>query len=402
MTPLAIILAIGAFFAALALVMTIINLCAYQPPQDPAKQSQFACDPTTDSASNPLVSVCIPARNEERNIEACLHAVLATQGANVEAVVYDDQSTDATTQIIARLAAADPRVRPTPTQPLPAGWNGKQHACWRMSQAARGRWMLFTDADVRLTPDCVRRALAAAQSKNLGLLSAFPHQIVISPGERLLVPMIFFILFSYLPFPRMRRSNDPSASAGCGQFLFISREAYDACGGHESCKDSMHDGVKLPRAVRRAGFRTDLVDGTPIASCRMYSGTAAAWRGFAKNAFEGLGSVTLLVVITVMHLLGHVLPWAVLLFLALNAALSSTDMPTAVYAFAAFAVAFNIVQRLLILSRTRAPFWLAFLHPLAVLAMTAVQWHSLVLFFTGQRHWRGRTMGRPDASRAAA
>lgn len=393
MTPLAITLAIGAFLAALALVMTIINLRAYQPPPSV---------PTRDVPGDapPVVSVCIPARNEERNLEACARAALACVGLPVEVLVYDDQSTDSTPRILASLAAHDPRVRAVPTLPLPEGWNGKQHACWRMSQHARGEWLFFTDADVRLSPDSLLRCVSAAAAGNLGLLSAFPRQIVVSAGERLLVPMIFFILLSYLPFPRMRRTNDPSASAGCGQFLLVRRDAYDASGGHQTCHDSMHDGVKLPRAVRRAGFKTDLVDGVSLATCRMYASTPEAWRGFAKNAFEGLGSVTLLVVITVIHMLGHVLPWAVLPVLAAKSAGPSPEHPLAVFSFAGFAVAFNLLQRFLILSRTGAPRWLAVFHPIAVVAMTAVQWHSLLLYASGKRQWRGRTMGRPAPASA--
>ncbi len=301
----------------------------------------------------------------------------------------------------------DPRVRAAPTQPLPAGWNGKQHACWRMAQAAKGEWMLFTDADVRFEPGCLKAALDQASLRSAGLVSTFPRQVMGSIGEALIIPMIFFILLSYLPFPRMRRTNDPAASAGCGQFLFVRKDAYAASGGHEGFKASMHDGIMLPRAVRRAGFHSDLFDGTALLECRMYRGFAATWRGFAKNAYEGLGSVGLLVFITIMHAAGHVFPFVLLGAWAMET-LGVWDGPLA-EAGAGFvpgwwalgAVATALGQRVMISVRMRHPLWIIPLHPVSVVLMTLVQWYSLVLHLTGRRSWKGRTAGAAVGNAAA-
>ncbi len=404
MSGVLIILSIGLAFTLIALAMTRWNMRFYQ-------RSDAAWQPPGPGATGtpPLISVCIPARNEATNIEACVRAVLASDWPNLEVLVYDDQSTDATPQILARLIASDPRVRAVESRPLPEGWNGKQHACWRMAQAARGDWMVFTDADVRFAPDCLRRALGSATTLNAGLVSAFPRQITGTISEALAVPMIFFILLSYLPFARMRGTTDASASAGCGQFLFISRAAYAASGGHEGFKDSMHDGIKLPRAVRRAGITTDVFDGTDVLSCRMYAGLRQTWRGFAKNAYEGLGSVGLLVFITIVHLLAHVTPW---LLLALAAAarasglapLAPFDLLTSLIALAlAIAcVILQIVHRLILAGRHAQPLWIALAHPVGVLMMTMIQWHSLYLHLTGQRAWRGRTLGAGSVNRAGS
>jgi hypothetical protein len=208
--------------------------------------------------------------------------------------------------------------------------------------------------------------------------------------------MIFFILFSYLPFPRMRNTKDPSASAGCGQFLFARRDAYDACGGHQGFKDSMHDGIRLPRAVRRAGFATDLFDGGPDVSCRMYDGLAQTWRGFAKNAYEGLGSVGLLVFLTVAHAVGQVLPWLVLAWLGAGATGLVESSPAKAEALlATCAVTLSLTQRLMLARALSTSLLGALLHPLGVVLMTAIQWHSYVLHATGRRAWRGRTHATP-------
>jgi glycosyltransferase involved in cell wall biosynthesis len=340
------------------------------------------------------VAVCIPARNEKANIEACVRSVLASQGVDVRAYVYDDESTDGTGEIVARLAAEDPRVVVVPRRPLPAGWNGKQHACFRMAEHGLGfdpdlEWFLFTDADVRLEPDAVARALGFALRSKSALVSTVPREITGTIGEMLLVPLIHFVLMSYLPIGRMRSTLDPAASAACGQFILVSRAAYRAAGtganyGHAGFKDSMHDGVKFPRAVRRAGLRTDLYDGTESVSCRMYRGFGETWRGFAKNAYEGLGSLGLLVFITVYHALGQVLPWIVLVLAALTVQWSSGA------GLASGAILCALVGRALLAARFRQSWWNIPLHLASILMLSAVQWRSLWLHRTGKRSWKGR------------
>ncbi len=374
----------AAFIAAFGLVMTVINLAVLRR----------SAGMVVAGGPAPLISVCIPARNEERNLEECVRSILASTHAPLEVLVYDDQSTDSTPRILSGLLRADQRVKRVQTAPLPEGWNGKQHACHRMAHAAAGEWMLFTDADVRFAPGALSAALDGARARGAGLISAFPRQIVGTIGEALIVPMIFFVLLTYLPFPRMRRTNDAAASAGCGQFLFISRAAYAASGGHEAFKDSMHDGIKLPRAVRRAGLHSDLIDGTPICSCRMYSGFAQSWRGFAKNAYEGLGSVGLLVFITVVHAVAHVLPWIALplMFAGVIESSIATRLAAGVAMFLA------VVQRVLISVRLKHPVWIALAHPVSIALMTAIQWWSLVLHVTGRRGWKGRTLAGASRS----
>ncbi|MEL6499634.1 MAG: glycosyltransferase family 2 protein [Planctomycetota bacterium] len=388
MTLLAGLMLFAAMSCAGALAMAIKNLSLYERPPESLEES----------ADKPLLSVCIPARDEEDNIEACVRSVLDGTYTNCEVLVYDDQSTDATPEILARISAEDDRLKLVNTVPLPAGWAGKQHACWRMSQAARGDWMLFTDADVRFSGDMLERTLAHAQKlktegSDVGLLSTFPRQITKSFGEILLVPMIFFILFSYLPMWRMRQTNDPSTSAACGQFLFVRRDAYDQSGGHEAFKDSYHDGIKMPRAVRKAGFKSDLFDGQDLARVRMYQGFAQSWSGFAKNAFEGLGSLGLLIFLTFVHTVAHAAP-VVVFALLVTAKATGSEIDVLAAGFAFFAVFFAALERWILSDRFEQGPWPVLLHPLGALAMTAVQWHSFILAKRGKRAWRGRVLGQ--------
>lgn len=355
---------------------------------------RYRVAPRTGTPAPTSVSICIPARDEAENIEACIRSALAAgdrPGApELEVLVYDDQSTDETPAILERLVAEDPRVRTVDTLPLPEGWNGKQHACERMGQAARTEWLLFTDADVRFEPEMLVRTLLARERAGVELLSTVPREITRTLGEMLLVPLINWVLLCYLPFGMMRSSLRPSASAAVGQFILCRRSAWLDSGGHAGFRDSMHDGVKMPRAFREAGHSTDLFDGTELVSCRMYRGFAETWAGFAKNAYEGLGSLGLLITVTLVHLLGQLLPWALLI----RGLLAPSEQGWLI-AGAALVIALPVVQRMVMARRFRQPLIGALIHPLAIVCLTAVQWWSFRLDRTGRRHWRGRVASSP-------
>lgn len=379
-TPLSVATIIGAIGAVVAWSGMVSNLRLYT--------RTVRGDRPAQGGTSPVVSVCIPARNEESNIEACVRSVLASVDVPVEVLVYDDQSTDATPRILARLVAEDSRVRVVPTQPLPEGWNGKQWGCERMGHAARGAWVLFTDADVRFEPDCVARTLARAESLGADLLSTVPRQVTGSWAEHAVIPLISFVLLSYLPMGRMRATTSPAASGACGQFILARRDAWIGSGGHAAFRASMHDGIKMPRAFRSAGFRTDLFDGTDLVSCRMYRGCGQVWRGFAKNAYEGLGSMALLLFVTVLHGCAVVLPWVTLALW-----LAGASMASWVPWIAALTIVAGFAQRIVLAKRFSHSWASVALHPVGIFMLTVIQWHSLWLHLTGRRAWKGRTAG---------
>jgi hypothetical protein len=366
----------GLTCAALPLWMTLLNLRRYRVP-------------AVSMRIDERVDVCIPARNEASNIEACVEGALSSTGVPVRALVYDDQSTDDTPGILERLALKHGGLVRVPTQSLPDGWNGKQWGCERMGQASDAAWLLFTDADVRIAPNAISTAVGFARSSGSDLVSTFPREACGTVGEALVVPLIHFMLLGYLPMGFMRRDGRSALGAGCGQFLLVRREAWLRSGGHAAFKDSMHDGIKLPRSIRKSGGRTDLFDGTALVECRMYRGFAQTWRGFAKNAYEGLGSVAALLFFTVLHVVGHVAPWIVL-----AAWMAGWGVPSTALRAGAGAVACGLFTRVLLAARFRQPWIGVWLHPVSMLLLTAIQWHSLWLTIAGRRAWRGRTLGR--------
>jgi hypothetical protein len=275
------------------------NLRHYRPPPDlvPAPGEK-----------PPQVSVLIPARNEERAIAAAVESALASTGVDVEVVVLDDHSEDGTARVVRELAARDPRVRLVFGPPLPPGWCGKQHACAVLGREARHSLLLFVDADVRLAPAGLSRLVAYQRASNADLVSGVPFQETGTWLERLLIPLIHFVLLGFLPLARMRTSRAPALAAGCGQLFLARRSGYEQVGGHAAVRTSLHDGLTLPRAFRRAGLATDLCDATDVASCRMYRSAREVWFGLAKNATEGLARPVLIGPATLLLLGGQVSP----------------------------------------------------------------------------------------------
>ncbi|MGC3957156.1 MAG: glycosyltransferase family 2 protein [Verrucomicrobiota bacterium] len=332
------------------------------------------------------VSVLIPARNEEANIAAALESVLANQGIHFEVVVLDDHSTDRTAEIVAEIADRDSRVRLAFAPPLPAGWCGKPHACQVLTQRARHDTLVFIDADVQIAPDGLLRMQGFLETSGAALASGVPHQELGTFSERLLLPQIHFVLLGYLPLPMVRWTRRPAFSAGCGQLFAIRREAYEAVGGHEPVRTTLHDGVKLPRLFRRHGFKTDLFDATDVASCRMYRTNGEVWRGLDKNATEGLAAPGTILPMSLLLFGGQVLPFLLIPVLA--------QMNSLAVAATILAMMLAWLPRMIAVVRFRQPLGSALLHPVGVLALLAIQWFALARQLAGKPAvWKGRSYG---------
>lgn len=342
--------------------------------------------PLPDSGTRPRVSILIPARNEAAIIAATVRAALTSAGVDLEVCVGDDHSTDETAAIVRALAAADVRVRLVSIPPLPEGWTGKNHACARLAEAAKGDFFLFIDADVTLAPEAAAALAAHATSAGAALVSGVPRQRIGSLGEALTVPMIGFLLVGYLPVPMMRASLRPSLGAACGQLVLVVRTAYEAVGGHAAIRGRIHDGVFLPRLLRAAAYPTDLVAGRDLATCRMYTNLDQAWVGFSKNAHEGMATARALPLWTLLLFGGHVMP-----VLLLGLGLLGFGSPC-VTALSAAALGLSLATRAAITQGCGEPAWTIPLHPVAVLMALAIQWNVLLRpRRSGTALWKGRS-----------
>ncbi len=358
--------------AALPAGLFLINLLVYRP----TARRRFT--------SGEAISVLIPARNEEANIRATLEAVLANHDTTFEIVVLDDHSTDRTAAIVGEFTQRDARVRLETAPPLPAGWCGKQHACHALAKLARHPLLVFMDADVRLAPEALTRMARFMQSSGVDLASGVPRQELGTFSERLLIPQIHFILLGFLPMHFMRWTKSPAFSAGCGQLFITRRAAYVQTGGHAMIRQTLHDGVKLPRLFRRAGFRTELFDATDLATCRMYQTNAETWRGLGKNATEGLAAPGTILPMTLLLLGGQVMPLVLLAFAA--------RLTTLGLVCTSVACALAYAPRLLAAWRFRQTLGSALLHPLGVSALLLIQWYALIRQLSGKPSvWKGRS-----------
>lgn len=388
-------------------ILAIASLClAALPAYFYARnRSQFqalppAEKPPTENMDRPdqlpTLSVLIPARNEEKNISPCVLALRGNAGVDYEVVILDDHSEDNTAKTIEQLKRGDPRVRMIQGKPLPAGWNGKQHACAQLAEAAQHERLLFIDADVRLAPTALARIVAELDRSDAGLISGFPRQLTESPVEWLLLPLINFLLLGFLSLRKLRRTTEPEFAAGCGQLFATTKAAYDQAGGHAAIRASRHDGVTLPRRYVASGQKIDVFDATDLAQVRMYQGAAATWQGLAKNADEGLAKPGLILPATLLLLLGQVVPVVVLLVDVFGYESSGNEggfFPLKSPACLLFFVATLLVYlpRLDAVRRFKQPLLAAVLHPLGVVVFLMIQWSSLIGGLMGRRvEWKGR------------
>ncbi|GAB7191152.1 glycosyltransferase [Kineococcus sp. NUM-3379] len=329
------------------------------------------------------VSVLLPVRDEAHRVGPCLSALLAQTGvAEMEVLVLDDGSTDGTAEVVRRTAAGDPRVRLLPGAPPPPGWLGKPHACARLAAAARGSVLAFVDADVVCAPRALAASVDLLRTAGLDLLSPYPRQLAPTPAERLVQPLLQWSWLTTLPLRLAESSPRPSLSAANGQLLLVDAAAYHRAGGHAAVRGDVLDDVALVRAVKAAGGRGGVADGTAVATCRMYSGWAELREGYAKSLWSAFGPPPAAAAVAAVLATAYVVPAV--------AALAGSRAGAAGYAA-------GVLGRVLTARRTGGrvlPDALA--HPVSVALFLALLADSHVRRARGSLTWKGRavTAGR--------
>jgi glycosyltransferase involved in cell wall biosynthesis len=243
--------------------------------------------PATHKAlGQPTVSVIVPARNEEACLGACLDSLIVQNGVDFEIIVVDDHSTDRTRAIASSFSSSklgvQVGVQVIEAGPLPEGWTGKNNAVTAGSKAARGEWLLFTDADTVHLPGSLASSLDEAKRRGAALLSYSPEQVVDSFWEKSVMPVIFAELAASFRPSQVSDPNSPAAAAN-GQYILITREAYDAIGGHAAIAASLLEDVALARAVKRSGRKIFFRYGGDAVRTRMYRSFAQLREGWTKN-----------------------------------------------------------------------------------------------------------------------
>ncbi|GAB4505716.1 MAG: glycosyltransferase family 2 protein [Anaerolineales bacterium] len=342
----------------------------------------------------PLVSVCVPARNEEQNIRACVEAILAQTYPHFELIVVDDRSTDSTPQVLARLAAHDSRMSAVSGSDLPAGWAGKPHALTQAVDAAHGDWLCFVDADTLLAPEALSAVYAKTLETGADLFTIMTRQVMLTFWERAILPLVMTALsVGFSP----RKVNDPRRKDAIanGQFIFIKRSVYQAIGGHAAIKGSIVEDKDLAVLVKGKGFRLVIADGRQVASTRMYTSLAHMWEGWTKNIYLGLRDEVGLLLLGVF---GAFLAFAAAVLLPLWAA-AGVVLTVAGSGWEGGAVLLEAlgVWGVLLYYRVQAardmgiPVWYAFTTPLGAGVFAAMMLASAWKVLSGRGvTWRGR------------
>ena len=245
---------------------------------------------SSNTCADELVSILIPARNEEGNIALLLSDLVRVEDCQVEIIVFDDQSTDATADIVRRFSVEDNRVSLYQSKGLPAKWLGKNYACYQLSQRAKGRYLLFLDADVRIDASMIKEATGYMRKYDLGLLSVFPQQIQKGMGERVTVPIMNYILLTLLPLIFVRVSPFSSHSAANGQFMLFDQAIYRTYDLHKRFACSAVEDIQIARYLKKQHVKIACVTGEHRIRCRMYHNYQEALNGFSKNVCMFFGN----------------------------------------------------------------------------------------------------------------
>jgi chlorobactene glucosyltransferase len=350
-------------------------------------------EPSADS-DQPLVTVVIPMRNEAGNVERCLQSVFEQDYSALQVVVIDDNSTDATPAILARLAAAEPRLSVVQGAPLESGWTGKNFALAQAAPYLEGEWLLFLDADTWLEPAAIGVAVAHAEERRLGLLSLVPRQHLLGFWERVIQPMVLLVIALALPMSAIEDPRRRQVAYANGQFLLARRSAYEKAGGHAAQRTAVVEDTAIARAIKQAGCSVQLADGRDLLHIRMYRNLREVWEGWSKNSFLSLerrlrNVVLLMLAIGVVTLLPPAIAFV---------AASRVVTPSGLDAAAALTGAVASLQILLVFMlgwrcnrETGVPARYTLIFPLGALTFNVLVCYSAYRVLSGRGvAWKGR------------
>jgi chlorobactene glucosyltransferase len=348
----------------------------------------------------PLVSVVIPARDEESNISECLESIRAQDYPNLEIIVVDDRSTDRTAEIVEAAAREDPRIRLIRKDHLLSGWTGKTHALWVGSREARGKYLLFIDADTRHHPSNLTSMVAYVHGSGADMVTLNVGLITRTFWERVLQPILGGMFMMHFPPAKIADPNHKLAF-GNGQYIFVRRSSYDDVGGHEAVKQYLLEDIALAKLLKGRGYKTVLAYGSEISRTRMYTNFADIWRGWVRIFYEGFDRrATTLGAYFVLGIVFSILPFVVLgVGLYGLVAGSGAVVYWLMVVFTAASMALKWAVLRILYSIVRCPPVYLWLHPVAGVISLGILASALAKLFskTGTT-WRGTVY---DERRAA-
>jgi len=338
----------------------------------------------------PLVSILVPARNEERNITSCIQSLLMQDYPSFEIIVLDDQSGDDTLTILMEMAKENPRLKVISGSPPRENQGGKNWACSQLAKIAKGDYLFFTDADTLFQPHALRLIVTSFEKEQADLLTGFPRQKVITWGERLLVPFFPWASISFIPLWFSKRLPWQNFTVAVGQLMLFRRDAYQAIGGHESLGTSVVDDLTLARKMDAAGLRICVASVSDLISCRMYQSSRETIEGFTKNLFAAFDFRMFLYLFVFLWLaILFWVPFIVLIF-SLSGNLQTSNINHLI-----ICLVLSILIWLLPYLEFGIPLYLVAMFPITILANEVVAFRSMVFSLTNRLIWKGRPLTKP-------
>jgi len=366
-------------------------------------RNYFTFEPLVDTTNtlknDTLLSVCIPARNEEKNLSRCLRSILFQNYKKIEICVMDDHSDDKTWHIMNEYQTQYPdKVRIFKSSPKPDGWLGKSWACHQLSKQAKGDYFIFIDADTWMDQGVLIATIQQFKKYKLDSLTVWPQQITKSFWEKVLIPMLYYVLLGFLitdyvtNIPKwipafLRKYISPLFAAANGQFIAFSKDVYQKIGGHEVVKHEIVEDVELSRIIKRSGFRLRMFHGIGSFYCRMYNNRLEIRDGFRKNFLAGFHyNIFLFVLAGIFHIIMYILP--VVLFV--YGLISSHQL---ILSLSFLVLALTLFQRILLADWFKWNKWYAFSHPLGVLWFQYLGILSVTDYLLKRNvNWKGRSI----------
>lgn len=322
-----------------------------------------------------LVSILIPARNEEGNILNLLQSIHQQDYQDYEVIILDDDSTDRTFALCAAFAAAHPNFRVIKGDNLARGWLGKNYACHQLAEQARGNFFLFIDADEQMSKGLINSAVHRMYVQKLALLSLFANQQMLTIGEKLVVPLMHYILLNLLPLRLIYLVKNHTVAAASGQFMLFDAETYRNNLWHEQVKDKVVEDVEIMRLVKASGYNGEALMANGMVNCRMYNNYTDAVNGFSKNFLAAFSYNVLWFLIYIVFIIGG--PMMVMITLDFHLIF--------------FMAGLIILTRIMIsLSAGQNAWYNIILHPLQMLSLTLIAFLAIQRHLTKTIIWKGR------------
>lgn len=322
-----------------------------------------------------LVSILIPARDEEKNILTLLQSIQKQDYRDYEVIVLDDNSTDQTYKLCADFALKNPAFKIIRGKPLPDDWLGKNYACYQLAQQAKGKYLLFLDADEEIHNGLINSSVYRTKLHRLTLLSLFTNQVMVTLGEKLVVPLMHYMLLNLLPIRLIYLSKNPGFAAASGQFMFFDAEKYHEYQWHQKMKNQVVEDVEIMKCIKQKQLKGEGLLANGLIRCRMYNNYQEAIYGFSKNFLAPFNYSIITFLLYIVFLIGG----PILVGLTLNLQLFL------------MMISLIILTRIMIsLESGQNAFYNVILHPFQMISLVVIAHLSIKKHLTKTVTWKGR------------